>query len=178
MVARCLNPGNASFKSYGAVGITVCERWLNSFENFLADMGPRPSKDHSIDRIKRELGYAPGNCRWATRVEQNRNKINNRLITYNGETLTHAEWSYRLGLHPDTVGQRLRNGWTVERALTQPIRWEFRARLITHAGETLTLTGWARRLGISPETIAMRIKSGWPIEKALGQPARRYGTSA
>jgi hypothetical protein len=74
MRGRCYDPGNASYASYGARGITVCRRWLDSFENFLADMGERPSKDHSIDRIDSGGNYEASNCRWATRAEQNANR--------------------------------------------------------------------------------------------------------
>lgn len=73
MVSRCTDPGNASYPSYGGRGIKVCDRWLN-FENFLADMGPRLSLDHSIDRENRDCDYEPGKCRWATREEQNANR--------------------------------------------------------------------------------------------------------
>ena len=71
---RCLNPNDKRYESYGARGITVCERWKNSFLSFLEDMGPRPSKEHSIDRINVNGNYEPSNCRWADIITQNRNK--------------------------------------------------------------------------------------------------------
>jgi hypothetical protein len=74
MKSRCNNRSNPSFKYYGGRGIHVCDRWLNSFENFLADMGRRPSVDYSIDRKNNDGDYEPGNCRWATAKEQRNNQ--------------------------------------------------------------------------------------------------------
>lgn len=73
MIQRCQNPKNIGYKDYGGRGITICERWLNSFENFFIDMGPKPEK-HSIDRINNDRGYSPENCRWATCHEQRMNQ--------------------------------------------------------------------------------------------------------
>ncbi|MCM1142418.1 MAG: hypothetical protein NC453_27935, partial [Muribaculum sp.] len=86
------NPNNAQFKDYGGRGIKICDRWRNSFENFLADMGKKPTPQHSIDRIDYNGDYCPENCRWATRAEQNNNKRNCIMVTYNGKTQTFKQW--------------------------------------------------------------------------------------
>lgn len=118
MIERCQSNHPAS-KNYYRRGITVCERWKHSFPNFLTDMGRKPSPRLTLDRIDNDGNYEPGNCRWATREEQGRNKRSNRLITFRGETLCMADWSRRTGLHPMTLRRRLSAGWPVERALTQ-----------------------------------------------------------
>jgi hypothetical protein len=119
---RCTNPNNKKYHLYGGRGITVCDRWRESFTAFLEDMGERPSKKHSLDRYPDQNGnYEPGNCRWATIREQNRNKSSNRLVTFQGETLTIAEWAERKGMIWETLDGRLKK-WTVEKALTTPVR--------------------------------------------------------
>lgn len=121
MQIRCKHPCVATYPIYGGRGISVCDRWIGSFENFLADMGERPSKDHQIDRINNDGNYEPSNCRWATRKEQGRNRRTNRLVEFGGETLCIIEWSERTGLHKDTIKNRLNNGWSAEAAITTPI---------------------------------------------------------
>jgi hypothetical protein len=116
---RCRNPKHRAYKNYGGRGITVCERW-NSFENFYADVGDRPSPKHSIDRIDNDLGYEPGNVRWADQKTQSRNSRRNRLVAINGETLCLQDWAERMGLGRCTIYDRLRRGWSIERALTTP----------------------------------------------------------
>lgn len=115
--ARCYSPSEPAFKHYGGRGIAMCDRWLNSFENFLADMGERPSKKHSIDRIDVNGDYCPENCRWATAREQNRNKRNNVFIEFNGERLCISDWGVRLGITPCVIGQRLARGLSAAEAL-------------------------------------------------------------
>lgn len=119
---RCLNPTNQRYSEYGGRGIKICERWLESFENFFADMGPRPSPQHSIERENNNGNYEPGNCKWATRTEQNRNSRQNVKLTHNGETLTVAEWTQRLGFKRATLYYRISAGWSVSRALTTPLQ--------------------------------------------------------
>lgn len=120
MHQRCSDPRSRSFPDYGGRGITVCERW-NDFEAFVADMGPRPSAQHSIDRIDPGGPYSPENCRWATPQEQARNRSSNRRVTHQGQTKTVAEWADVAGLLPTTLLWRLDHGWDVEAALTVPV---------------------------------------------------------
>jgi hypothetical protein len=123
MIGRCHNPNNADFATYGALGVTVCERWRESFQAFYDDMGPRPSRKHSLDRHPDHCGnYEPDNCRWATQKQQCRNKRNNHLLTYNGETLCAIEWAEKLGWDKAVIFNRLRYGWSVERILSTPLR--------------------------------------------------------
>lgn len=122
MRLRCTNPANAAYPDYGGRGIKVCERWLNDVAAFVADMGPKPSPLHEIDRRDNDGHYEPGNCRWVLRKINDRNRRNNRRLTYKGETLTLVEWCERASLLTDTVSKRIAGGWSVERALTTPAR--------------------------------------------------------
>jgi hypothetical protein len=107
---RCYNPNKTSYQNYGGRGITVCERWRESYPNFLADMGPRPSPKHSIDRIDNDGPYSPDNCRWTTREEQNTNKRNTVWITHNDQTKPLKQWADELNLNRATLFYRYRAG--------------------------------------------------------------------
>jgi hypothetical protein len=123
MKNRCEKPSCGAYYKYGARGITVCERW-KAFENFYADMGPKPSPKHTLDRINGTGDYEPGNCRWATPHEQQRNLKNNVRLDFDGQSLTAGEWSERLGINAKTIEARYqRLGWTAEEALTRPLNW-------------------------------------------------------
>lgn len=122
MKARCLTPTDRAFSDYGGRGITVCERWAESFEKFLEDMGCRPSASHTIDRIDNNGNYEPGNCRWATKKQQARNRRSSKLITIDGETLSLAEWSERSGVAYATINRRLRVGVGDRAAIFTPAR--------------------------------------------------------
>lgn len=117
MRRRCSDSKHRSYKDYGGRGISVCERWKSDFATFLADMGPRPSPDHSIDRIKNDGNYEPDNCRWATRIEQSNNRRSSRFLTIGGETKTLAQWERQVGLNPGVLFRRLQAGWAPDRLL-------------------------------------------------------------
>jgi hypothetical protein len=119
---RCRLETDKDYPRYGAKGINITDEWFDSFEAFYRDMGERPSKDHSIDRIDNLKGYSKENCRWATRVEQQNNKNNNVLITFNGKTQTLAQWSVELGIKRKTLEIRLKNGWGIEKSFTTKVR--------------------------------------------------------
>lgn len=126
MRQRCSNPKDGRYSDYGGRGIVVCESW-SSFEQFYADMGPRPSKDHTLDRKDNNGNYCKENCRWATRKEQNTNQRSNVRLTHNGETLVLSEWAEKSGIPYKTLHQRIARGWGTDRAITQPVKQEGRS---------------------------------------------------
>lgn len=121
MRQRCQNPNHKNFDRYGGRGIEIDPRW-DDFECFAVDMGPRPN-GHSLDRINNDLDYSPANCKWSTSLEQTNNRSSNLMLTHNGQTMSAADWDRHLGFRKNTINKRLRQlGWTVERALTTPVR--------------------------------------------------------
>jgi len=120
MKQRCNDPKHKYYDRYGGRGINVCERWSESFEAFLADMGECPH-GKSIDRFPNNDGnYEPGNCRWATAKEQNNNRSGNHLLEFQGKRLTISQWASELNINPGNIAMRVFRGWTIERALTTP----------------------------------------------------------
>ena len=105
MRSRCLNESDKGFRNYGARRIKICERW-NSFENFLWDMGPRPSSQHTIDRIDNNGDYEPSNCRWATKAEQSQNRRICVLVEIDGVTKPLGTWAVEIGISPSAIGDR------------------------------------------------------------------------
>lgn len=123
LIQRCTNRNNQDYLNYGGRGITVCEKWLESFENFLEDMGQPPTKQHQIDRIDNNKGYDKNNCRWVTRKQQSQNRRSNHFLTHNGKTQTTMEWSRETGITYGTLLARInRHNWDIDRALTAPTR--------------------------------------------------------
>lgn len=121
MIQRCTNPNNTHFSEYGGRGIAVCERW-RSFLNFLEDVGPKPSKLHTLERKDNNGNYCLENIRWATRLEQGQNRRDNHVLEYNGIRLTVSEWSRRLGVSYVCILNRIQRGWSVSDAVTLPPR--------------------------------------------------------
>lgn len=134
MIERCTNSECASWEGYGGRGVVVCDRWRNSMEHFVSDVGQRPSPKHSIDRINNNGNYScghceqclangwPMNCRWATAKQQSRNMRTNHLVTIESETHCIAEWCDIKGISAGTVYSRVKYGWSIEKAIATPVR--------------------------------------------------------
>lgn len=122
MKARCYDAKRRGFANYGGRGIKVCERWRGDFAAFLADMGRRPSAEHSLDRIDVDGDYEPGNCRWATDKEQRRNKRVTMYVERGGILVRLVDLCEELGLNRQNVASRLRVGWSLIDAITVPVR--------------------------------------------------------
>jgi len=118
--SRCFNKDSPDYPDYGGRGIIVCDRWLESYQNFLEDMGRRPSSIHSIDRIDNDGNYTPDNCRWATRIEQARNKRTSLKIEYKGQVKPLKEWCSLIGINYNKAYQRLKiSEWPVDKIFSQ-----------------------------------------------------------
>jgi len=121
MKTRCFNPNYKRYPNWGGRGITVCDRWKNSSENFLADMGLKPTVKHSLDRINNDADYCPDNCRWATKAEQQNNRRSNRLITIACVTYTIAQWTEKKSYGETVIQSRLKYGWSEYDAVMTPV---------------------------------------------------------
>jgi hypothetical protein len=121
MVQRCADPSSIGWKNYGARGITVCERW-RTFTNFLEDMGEHPGRPYTIERQDYAQGYSKDNCCWLPRFLQGRNKSNNHLLTFQGETHPVSVWSEITGIVAKTIYSRLYQDWSIEKTLSTPVR--------------------------------------------------------
>ena len=123
MVARCYNEKTESYHNYGGRGIIVCDRWIDSPANFINDMGVPFNKSLTLERIDVDGNYEPSNCKWASMKQQQRNKRNNNVIEFNGESLCLSAWCEKLGLKESTLRNRLTvRNWSIEKSLTTPAR--------------------------------------------------------
>lgn len=173
---RCRNPNNSNYPHYGGRGISIDEELASSFKSFLNAVGPRPSLQHSIDRIDVNGNYTRGNLRWATDTEQARNTRRNRLITIDGETKCMSEWAEIYRIDPRRVNYRVNKlGWDPIKALTLPLN----AKLKTHGrwvinGCVTTVTELAMLAGVSKSTMSARLKAGMTAAQALSTPLVRH----
>lgn len=125
MKSRCTNPNTHSYKRYGARGIKVCERWMD-FASFYADMGPKPSTKHSLERLNTDGDYEPSNCVWADAFQQASTRTNVRAISAFGKVLTAAAWSRETGIDASVIRNRIDSGWPAYAAVTTPVRKSIR----------------------------------------------------
>ena len=167
MRQRCHYAEDISYKNYGARGIKVCERWMNSFENFYADMGARPDGT-SLDRRDNEGNYEPTNCFWATKEEQGANQRTNRVLEHDGKRLTLTQWSRLTGLSKHTISRRIKLGWALEKTLTTPLHKTRKEQLnsakltaeqvLAIRASDLPPTQLAAEYAVTPSNIAAIIK--------------------
>lgn len=167
MIKRCQNQNHKHYHRYGGRGISVCDRWL-SFAAFLSDMGERPSKELTLDRIDCNGNYEPANCRWATWEQQQNNRSSNRLITRSGKTQTISQWAKEAGLNPRTLGTRLNKGVDPDSELFLSAALDD-SRMVEYQGRSQTATAWAKELGINSSTFRKRLDRGWTVERAIQQ---------
>lgn len=170
MKRRCNNPKAPGYDRYGGAGVRVCRRWENSFANFLADMGPRPGPDFSIDRIRNSRGYTPNNCRWSDNKTQTRNRRCVKRYTYNGKTMCLHSWAEEVGVDPVCLIGRLKIGWTFKRAITTPPR---KFTVFKYHGKTMTAAEWARHFGIPRHLLNGRLRRGIPFKDAIKTQSQR-----
>lgn len=164
ILTRCNNKNVKEYKNYGGRGITV--EWGN-FEEFYRDMLPTYKTGLTIERINVNGNYSKTNCRWATIKEQQNNRRNNHVITFNGETKNLTEWATLKNMRHGLLIERLKRGWSIEKTLTTPAEKKPSIRLLIVDGITRSISAWAREVGISEHTIRERIKVGLPSRQAI-----------
>ena len=180
MRQRCSNPKAIEYKHYGGKGIKVCDEWnkipggYDAFYEWAMSNGYK--KGLSIDRIDNNGNYEPANCRWATYKEQANNTSQNHFLTYDGKTLTIAQWAEKTGINYETISARVRNGWNIEEIIGAIPR-KPKGKLLRFNGELKTVKEWSSITGIPTGTIYTRLNKGWPVDKTLGTESdKRYST--
>jgi len=168
---RCFNPNCGSYAEYGARGITMADEWVNDYGKFLEHVGRRPSDSHSIERIDNEIGYYPGNLRWALLDEQSVNKRWTRWVEWNGEQVKLAELCWDNGWNLDLIRGRLNQGWSLDEAINKPLNKS--QRKITINGITKGLHAWLDLLEMNDSTFKYRKSKGMSDYDALTRPKQQ-----
>lgn len=168
MMCRCFTKSTTHYARYGGRGITVCEQW-KKFENFYDDMGDMPSSKHTLDRINNDGNYEPSNCRWATRKEQGNNRNTCVYLTYNNEKMSITRWAEKLGISEVTLQTRIKKGWSVNDALSIPVR---NKKEIEFNGRSMSIPKWADEIGVCGNTIRQRLRLGWSLDQTLKKESR------
>lgn len=167
MKTRCTNPKSTGYKYWGGKGVEIDHKWVESFQAFYDDMGPKPTPKHTLERNDGNGGYNKNNCRWATKLEQNNNASSNRLIEgLDGKIVTVAQAARDNFINEDTLRNRLNNGMSPKEALIKPVEI-----LYPYDGLNLNLADWAIKLNLPKRTLYYRIHVyKWPLERALSTP--------
>lgn len=180
MIQRCYNPSHHNYHRYGERGITVCEEWKSTPENFVKwvqEQGGKP-KGFTLDRIDNNKGYSPENCKFSSPKEQANNRNCNALFTFNGETKTLSQWSEFYNISSDVVSMRInRLGWDSYSAFTAPIlKTGYKGRpvkLFTKDGVSKPISYWCKEYKINLATVQGRIRRGYGFEEALTKPVNK-----
>lgn len=175
---RCYNKQAKEYQWYGAKGIQMCERWKNSFLEFLKDMGEDPSPQHTIDREDTSGNYEPENCRWATQKEQANNTSKNVHIEYNGEVKTLKQWSEFYDMNITTFSKRYYKGMTFEEIISTPVKEQIKrvdlsTIIVEIEGLTKSAKEWSELLGIAEHQVKMRLSRGKTMKEALTKKLRK-----
>jgi hypothetical protein len=177
MLARCENEKHNRYHRYGGRGISVCDQWhdYSEFRRWASKSGYK--KGLQIDRINTDGDYCPRNCRWTTSKQNNRNRSNNRMVTYEGVTKSLAEWAddRRCAVPYKVLWERLQDGWEFQRALTSGQRRKNGYRVIHAFGQDKSISEWVaddRCPDVAASTVWKRINDGWPPERAISTPVK------
>lgn len=168
MKSRCYNQNEPGYVDYGGRGISVCDRWKDSFASFLSDMGLKPFPEASIGRIDNDGNYEPNNCRWETHGQQARNTRRTRRIAIGNDSKCFSDWAKEAGVTPSTFSNRVDANWSADDLLLPPTE----AKQLEYNGKKMTIPKWAALLGLHPSSLYERLAAGWTIEEALGTPPK------
>ena len=177
MKKRCYDEKNAYYKYYGLKGIKICERWLSGFSNFLEDMGRKPTKNHSIDRIDVNGDYCPENCRWATDKEQARNKTNTAYYEYNGEKMLIVDFCKKFNVTHSQFFWHIKNGKSLQEIIDYCNDYRRKPKchnFHTYKGIEKNQSEWASFFGVTASSMSSRIKKLKDFNKVAEYYSKKY----